>query len=58
MLRAVEATIESDTKERGAALLQSGTGAICAIGGLGKMHQLFGDQMDDLINEINETLVA
>ena len=29
-----------------------------AQGGLGKMHQLFGDQMDDLIEELNEGLVA
>lgn len=29
-----------------------------AQGGLGKMHQLFGDQMDDLIEEINGELVA
>jgi type I restriction enzyme R subunit len=27
-------------------------------GGLGKMHQLFGDQMDTLIEEINGELVA
>lgn len=27
-------------------------------GGLGKMHQLFGDQMDALIDELNENLVA
>jgi type I restriction enzyme R subunit len=29
-----------------------------AQGGLGKMHQLFGDQMDELIEEINGELVA
>ena len=29
-----------------------------AKGGLGKMHQLFGDQMDSLIDELNEALVA
>ncbi len=29
-----------------------------AQGGLGKMHQLFGDQMDELIEELNEGLVA
>ena len=29
-----------------------------AQGGLGKMHQLFGDQMDSLIDELNEGLVA
>lgn len=29
-----------------------------AKGGLGKMYQLFGDQMDSLINEINGALVA
>jgi type I restriction enzyme, R subunit len=29
-----------------------------AQGGLGKMHQLFGDQMDDIIDELNENLVA
>lgn len=26
--------------------------------GLGKMHQLFGDSMDSLIEELNEGLVA
>ncbi len=26
--------------------------------GLGKMHQLFGDQMDALIDELNRELVA
>lgn len=29
-----------------------------AQGGLGKMHQLFGDRMDDVINELNEVLAA
>ncbi|MBL9155791.1 MAG: DEAD/DEAH box helicase family protein [Verrucomicrobiales bacterium] len=29
-----------------------------AQGGLGKMHQLFGDQMDTLIDELNRELVA
>jgi type I restriction enzyme, R subunit len=29
-----------------------------AQGGLGKMHQLFGDQMDPLIDELNRELVA
>ncbi len=29
-----------------------------AQGGLGKMHQLFGDQMDGLIDELNRELVA
>jgi len=29
-----------------------------AQGGLGKMHQLFGDQMDTLIDELNQALVA
>jgi type I restriction enzyme R subunit len=29
-----------------------------AKGGKGKMHQLFGDQMNDIINEINEVLAA
>jgi type I restriction enzyme, R subunit len=29
-----------------------------AKGGLGKMHQLFGNQMDDVINELNEALAA
>jgi type I restriction enzyme, R subunit len=29
-----------------------------AQGGLGKMHQLFGDSMDALIDELNENLVA
>ena len=28
------------------------------LGGLGKMHQLFGDQMDSLIEELNRELVA
>jgi len=27
-------------------------------GGLGKMYQLFGDDMDDLIEEMNEELAA
>lgn len=27
-------------------------------GGLGKMYQLFGEEMDSLIDEINETLAA
>ena len=27
-------------------------------GGLGKMHQLFGDEMDTLIDELNRELVA
>ena len=27
-------------------------------GGIGKMHQLFGDQMNDIIEELNGTLVA
>lgn len=27
-------------------------------GGIGKMHQLFGDEMDGIIEEMNETLVA
>lgn len=27
-------------------------------GGLGKMYQLFGEQMDDVINELNEALAA
>jgi type I restriction enzyme R subunit len=29
-----------------------------AQGGLGKMHQLFGDSMDTLIDELNRELVA
>lgn len=29
-----------------------------AQGGLGKMHQLFGNQMDSLLDELNEVLVA
>ena len=29
-----------------------------ARGGLGKMHQLFGDQMDEVIDELNEVLAA
>lgn len=29
-----------------------------AQGGLGKMHQLFGDQMDTIIDELNRELVA
>ncbi|MEK0449394.1 MAG: hypothetical protein RL088_1662 [Verrucomicrobiota bacterium] len=29
-----------------------------AEGGLGKMYQLFGDRMDAIMNELNETLVA
>ncbi len=29
-----------------------------AQGGLGKMHQLFGDQMDNLIDELNQALTA
>ena len=29
-----------------------------ARGGLGRMHQLWGDQMDDVINELNEALAA
>jgi type I restriction enzyme R subunit len=29
-----------------------------AQGGRGKMHQLFGDQMTEIINELNEVLVA
>lgn len=29
-----------------------------AQGGLGKMHQLFGNQMDGLLDELNEVLVA
>jgi type I restriction enzyme R subunit len=29
-----------------------------AQGGLGKMHQLFGDQMDSIIDELNRELVA
>ena len=27
-------------------------------GGMGRMYQLFGDQMDDVINELNEALAA
>jgi len=27
-------------------------------GGLGKMYQLFGDRMDNLIDEMNEAMVA
>ena len=29
-----------------------------AQGGLGRMYQLFGDQMDNVINEMNEALAA
>ena len=29
-----------------------------AKGGMGRMHQLFGDKMDDVINELNEALAA
>lgn len=29
-----------------------------AQGGMGKMHQLFGDQMDEVISELNEVLAA
>ena len=29
-----------------------------AKGGLGKMHQLFGDQMDEVIEDMNEALAA
>ena len=29
-----------------------------AQGGMGRMYQLFGDEMDSLINELNEVLVA
>jgi type I restriction enzyme R subunit len=29
-----------------------------AKGGLGRMHQLFGDQMDKVIEEMNEALAA
>ncbi len=29
-----------------------------AVGGLGKMHQLFGDRMDAIMDELNEALVA
>lgn len=29
-----------------------------ALGGRGKMHQLFGDQMTELIEELNEVLAA
>ena len=31
---------------------------IVGQGGLGKMHQLFGDQMDNVIEELNGGLVA
>jgi type I restriction enzyme R subunit len=27
-------------------------------GGRGKMHQLFGNEMNDIINELNEVLAA
>ena len=27
-------------------------------GGLGKMYQLFGERLDDVINELNEALAA
>lgn len=27
-------------------------------GGLGKVHQLFGDKLNTVINELNETLAA
>ncbi|MFT5882181.1 MAG: hypothetical protein ACI9FG_000681 [Crocinitomicaceae bacterium] len=27
-------------------------------GGIGKMHQLFGDKMNEIIDELNEELVA
>jgi type I restriction enzyme R subunit len=27
-------------------------------GGIGRMHQLFGDEMDAVMDEMNETLVA
>jgi type I restriction enzyme R subunit len=27
-------------------------------GGMGRMYQLFGDHMDDVINELNEALAA
>jgi len=29
-----------------------------AYGGLGKMWQLFGDETDEIINELNEALAA
>ena len=29
-----------------------------AKGGLGRMHQLFGDGMDELLDEMNEALAA
>jgi len=29
-----------------------------AMGGRGKMYQLFGDKMDEIINELNEALIA
>lgn len=29
-----------------------------AKGGIGKMYELFGDEMDQIIDELNETLVA
>jgi len=29
-----------------------------AKGGVGKMYQLFGDEMDSIIEELNEELVA
>ncbi len=29
-----------------------------AQGGRGKMYQLFGDQMQEIINELNEALAA
>jgi type I restriction enzyme R subunit len=29
-----------------------------ANGGVGKMHQLFGGQMNEIIEELNEVLVA
>lgn len=29
-----------------------------AQGGRGKMYQLFGDKMDEIINELNEVLIA
>jgi len=29
-----------------------------AKGGLGRMYQLFGDGMDELLNEMNEALAA